>query len=143
MPPTPQSRTPGTLTRVRRRSRAAAVLLVAPVLLLTGCALPGQTQDPALCPPVAESWNAFAADPASANREAFEDALDALQYENATSTAVDAARSATSALQSTLARKPVRNPSFWNALDLIARECSEAGVELSFDGHGEPLPAVG
>ena len=128
---------------MRRRSGTAAALLAAPVLLLTGCALPGQTQDPALCPPVEESWNAFAADPASANREAFEDALDALQYENATSTAVDAARSATSALQSTLARKPVRNPSFWNALDLIARECSEAGVELSFDGHGEPLPAVG
>lgn len=119
------------------------MLLVAPVLLLTGCALPGQTQDPALCPPVEESWNAFAADPATANREAFEAALDALQYEDATSTAVDAARSATSALQNTLARKPVRNQSFWNALDLIAEECSEAGVDLSFDGHGEPLPAVG
>ncbi|WP_243581255.1 hypothetical protein [Rathayibacter sp. VKM Ac-2926] len=128
---------------MRRRSRAAAVLLVAPVLLLTGCALPGQTQDPALCPPVEESWNAFAADPATANREAFEAALDALQYESSTSTAVDAARSAKSALQSTLARKPARSPSFWNALDLIARECSEAGVDLSFDGHGEPLPAVG
>ncbi|WP_148060012.1 hypothetical protein [Rathayibacter sp. PhB152] len=128
---------------MRWRSRAAAVLLAAPVLLLTGCALPGQTQDPALCPPVEESWNVFAADPATANREAFEAALDALKYESATSTAVDAARSAKYALQSTLARKPVRNPSFWNALDLIARECAEAGVELSFDGHGEPLPAVG
>ncbi|NQX16392.1 hypothetical protein [Rathayibacter sp. VKM Ac-2857] len=128
---------------MRRRSRAAAALLAAPVLLLTGCALPGQTQDPALCPPVEESWNAFAADPAPENREAFETALDALQYENATSTAVDAARSAKSALQNTLARRPVRNQYFWNALDLIARECAEAGVELSFDGHGEPLPAVG
>jgi hypothetical protein len=128
---------------MRRRSRAAAVLLTAPVLLLTGCALPGQTQDPALCPPVEESWNAFAAEPATANREAFEAALEALEYESSTSTAVDAARSAKSALQNTLARKPVRNPYFWNALDLIAEECSEVGVELSFDGHGEPLPAVG
>ncbi|AZZ52852.1 hypothetical protein [Rathayibacter festucae] len=128
---------------MRWRCRAAAALLAAPVLLLTACALPGRAQDPALCPPVEESWNAFAADPATANREAFEAALDALQYESSTSTAVDAARSAKSALQSTLARKPVRNPSFWNALDLIAEECAEAGVGLSFDGHGEPLPAVG
>ncbi|MDY0914772.1 hypothetical protein [Rathayibacter festucae] len=122
---------------------AGAALLVTPVLLIGGCALPGQTQNPALCPPVEESWNGFAADPAPENRVAFEAALDALQYEDATSTAVDAARLAKSALQNTLARRPVRNPSFWNALDLIARECAAAGVDLSFDGHGEPLPAVG
>lgn len=128
---------------MRRTRRTRVVLLAAPVLLLTACALPGRTQDPALCSPVQESWNAFAADPATQNRERFEAALDALQYESSTSTAVDAARSAKAALQSTIARKPVRNQSFWNALDLLARECAEAGVELSFDGHGEPLPAVG
>jgi len=128
---------------MRRTRRTRVVLLAAPVLLLTACALPGRTQDPALCSPVQESWNAFAADPATQNREAFEAALDALEYETATSTAVDAARLAKLALMTDLARTPARSPSFWNALDLIARECAEAGVELSFDGHGEPLPAVG
>lgn len=28
---------------------------------------------------------------------------------------------------------------FWNALDLIGRECAEAGAPLSFDHHGEQL----
>ncbi|NRG41371.1 hypothetical protein HRK28_10620 [Rathayibacter sp. VKM Ac-2835] len=76
-------------------------------------------------------------------REEVEIALDALQYENSTSTAADAARLAKLALLTDLARTPARSPSFWNALDLIARECAAAGVDLSFDGHGEPLPAVG
>ncbi|QHC57776.1 hypothetical protein [Rathayibacter sp. VKM Ac-2760] len=128
---------------MKRRHRAWAVLLAAPVLLAGGCAAPGQRQDPTLCPPLAESWNAFVADPVPEKRAEFESALDAFAHDSSTSTASHAARLAKSALLEAAARTPARSPSFWNALDILAEECAAAGAELSFDGRGEPLPAVG
>lgn len=122
--------------------RTGAVLLTVPVLLVSGCALPGGKQDESLCAPLEESWNAFAADPTIVNRSSFEDALNAFAYDSSTSTSTDAARLAEQNLLDGLAGDRTTSRYFWNSLDLVAAECAEVGEALSFDRHGEPLQTI-
>ncbi|NRD08831.1 hypothetical protein [Rathayibacter agropyri] len=124
------------------RARSAALPVLAVPLLLAGCALPGDAQEAAPCAVREEAWNAYAAEPDSEHRVSLREALDGFEYSSSSSTATDAARLATVNLLDALSGERRAVGSFWNALDLIDRECTDAGRPLTLHHRGEPLAVL-
>ncbi|WP_146078418.1 hypothetical protein [Rathayibacter sp. AY1A2] len=121
-----------------RRTTAVPALLAA-TLLLTGCGKPGGVQEAAPCVPLERTWNDYAPELDPVLRPPFREALEGFDESSSNSIASDAARLATSNLLSAISGDRRASEYFWNAMDLIGRECAEAGTPLSFDHHGEQL----
>ncbi|PPF29705.1 MULTISPECIES: hypothetical protein [unclassified Rathayibacter] len=120
------------------RTTASSAVLVS-VLLLVGCTEPGGDQEAAPCVPLERTWNDYAPELDPVLRPPFREALEGFDESSSNSIASDAARLATSNLLSAISGDRRASEYFWNAMDLIGRECAEAGVPLSFDHHGEQL----